>query len=424
MFRAVHQLEAAGWLLRTLASGVPFAAFTGEAGVGKTVVMALAANRLNEAGIQIIRVEPPFAGPLELQALLAEALGLAAGTPTTPALVATALRERRPSSGAVVLLVDGAEQIPPTLLQYLWLMHRLSGLGGPRLQIVFAGRFAFWGRFVDAELNDLRSEIAARFVVLPLPPAEASAYVRHRLSEMSADVPTPISGRRLRQVVREGQGIPARLNAAVDALTQRQPIQLVAVRAAAAVVPTPPWWRGRAVAVSIGTASVGVAAAVVAGSVFLSTSTKPALRTAALLPPPVVVAPPTPTPTPPAPPPPKLVTMPAPPPNPPLPVAAMLRIALQYPAADPGAAARATTVAGQLRGRGFLVDEPVAATGATRGTSVEYYFAEDREQAEQLARDLAGSVSLGQLGGSREPPPPGTIRIMLANAAVTLARSP
>lgn len=102
----------------------------------------------------------------------------------------------------------------------------------------------------------------------------------------------------------------------------------------------------------------------------------------------------------------------------------MLRIALQYPAADPGAAARATTVAGQLRGRGFLVDEPVAATGATRGTSVEYYFAEDREQAEQLARDLGGSVSLGQLGGSREPPPPGTIRIMLANAAVTLARSP
>ena len=430
MFRAVHQLETVEWLMRTLGAGVPFAAVTGEVGVGKTVVVAQAAARLREAGHLVIEAGPPFAGPLELQASLAAGLDLATGTRTTPALVAAALRERPSAAGAVVLLVDGAEHLPPTVLQYLWLMHRLSGLGGPRLQTVFAGRFTFWERFADPELNDLRSEIAARFVLLPLEPDEAPAYVRQRLSAAGDAVATPITTRLVRQIVAEGQGIPLRLNAAADAVTRREPVRTRQLPALRIAPPIPARRRGWKVV-----ALIGVAAGVLAGAALLSTQREPPLQTAALLAPPVMSARPQPAP-PAAPPKPAVqpapvapsvapsVASPAAPSVAPLPAAAMLRIALQYSSADPAAAVRAAAVAAQLRERGFLVDEPVATSGAAHGTVVEYYFAEDRDRAEQLARDLGGTASFGQLGGAHEPPPPGTIRIVLANAAVTLARSP
>ena len=427
MFRAVNQLETVEWLMRTLGFGVPFAAVTGEVGVGKTVVVAQAAARLRAAGHLVVQAEPPFAGPLELQALLAASLGLAAGMRTTPALVAAALRERPPLAGAVVLLIDGAEHLPPTVLQYLWLMHRLSGLGAPRLQTVFAGRFTFWERFADPELNDLRSEIAARFVLLPLQPDEAPAYVRQRLSAAGGAVAVPVTRRLVAQIVAEGRGVPLRLNAAADAVTHRETVRMPRVPAArVAVTPAPARRRGRKMVFPVGAAAV-----VVAGAVRLAPYRRPPLRTAALLPPPAVSvrsqpAPAAPPPQPAPQPSPQPLAPPAPaaPPNAPLPVAAMLRIALQYSSTDPAAAVRAAAVAAQLRGRGFLVDDPVAAAGAAHGTVVEYYFAEDRDRAEQLARDLGGTANFGQLGGAREPPPPGTIRIVLANAAVTIARSP
>lgn len=466
MFRAVNQLETIDWLVRTLDANEPFAALTGDVGVGKSTVAAAAAARLSEHGYLVIQAAPPFAGPLQLQQLLAERLGLQTGPRTTPAAIAAALRDRRPPPGApaaAVLLIDGAELLPPTVLQYLWLMHRLGSLRTPRLQIVFVGRFAFWEQFTGPELSELQADIAARSVVLPLPGDEALAYMQYRLVSVGAPEPATIPRRLAKEILALGQGIPLRLNLIADSVLAREPttarvtsrgIQAAAAELAGASVvvrvpatlQVPAKLSGcRRLPLAVG--AVAVLAVLGAGALLLAPQDATPSRIAAAKPPvaspvqaepaptrlPVAAARPEPEPglvapvvmairpdTPPAHP---LVAGPVAAAQPilVLPDAAMPRISLLYTATDPGAAARAQAWAARLRERGFLVGAPSAAPGASRATTVEYFFIEDRNRAVQLARDLGGIASIGRIASlpdSALPPPPGTLRVVLSDQTV------
>ena len=445
MFRSLNQRETIAWLIRTLDSGEPFAAVTGEPGVGKSAVAAMVGDLLVEGGYLVVRAAPPFGGPLELQRLLADALGLRAGPQTTPSAIAAALRDRSPSPGApaaAVLVIDGAEHLPSTALQYLWLMRRLNGAGPPRLQVVFFGRFGFWERFAGPELDELRSEIVARFVVLPLPPDEALEYARHRLVLEGAPDPATVPRRLARRLVDLGQGNPARLNLVVRSVVglnaDKPQVTARGLRSAAVELehgPTP-----ARVAPRVGQrrrlAGLGGAAAVVllgAGALLLTPRNASPLSMAVVQPAsPPPGKPPAARPEVPA----RLVAPVAlavpfkPAPSPPRPDAtpslanaALLRVGVSYSAADATAQARANAVAARLRERGALVADPVATPGASRATTVEYFFLEDREQAEQVARELDGVATMGHGGATPEPPPPpGALRIVLSQPAATAAQ--
>ena len=469
MFRAVNQLETIDWLVRTLDAKEPFAALTGDVGVGKSTVAAAAAARLSEHGYLVIQAAPPFASPLQLQQLLAERLGLQTGPRITPAAIAAALRDRRPPPGApaaAVLLIDGAELLPPTVLQYIWLMHRLGGLRTPRLQIVFVGRFAFWEQFTGPELSELQADIAARSVVLPLPGDEALAYMQYRLVSVGAPEPATIPRRLAKEILALGQGIPLRLNLIADSVLAREPntarvtsrgIQAAAAELAGAsvVARVPATLQVRAKLsgrqrLPLAVGAVAVLAAVGAGALLLVPQDATPSRIAAAKPRvaspvqaepaptrlPVAAAHPEPEPglvapvvmairpdTPPAPPARPLVAGPVAATQPilVLPDAAMPRISLLYTATDPGAAARAQAWAARLRERGFLVGAPSAAPGASRTTTVEYFFIEDRNRAVQLARDLGGIAGIGRIASLPDPalpPPPGTLRVVLSDQTV------
>lgn len=472
MFRAVNQLETIDWLVRTLDAKEPFAALTGHVGVGKSTVAAAAAARLMEHGYLVIQAAPPFASPLQLQQLLAERLGLQTGPRTTPAAIAAALRDRRPPPGApaaAVLLIDGAERLPPTVLQYLWLMHRLDGLRTPRLQIVFVGRFAFWEQFTGPEVSELQADIAARSVVLPLPGDEALAYMQYRLLSVGAPEPATIPRRLAKEILALGQGIPLRLNLIADSVVAREPntvrVTSRGIRAAAAElagvavvarVPATSQVQVRPPArrkLPLVAAAAAAMAVVGAGALLLvpQSAAPPGIAAAKPLVAPPVQAEPPPPPLPVAAahpePEPGLVApvvmaiRPDVPPVPSrplvagpvaaaqpilvLPDAAMPRISLLYTAIDPGAVARAQAWATRLRERGFLVGIPSAAPGTSRATTVEYFFIEDRNRAVQLARDLGGIASIGRIASLPNPalpPPPGTLRVVLSDQTVPAAQ--
>lgn len=489
-FRAVAQLEAAQWLTQVLGALEPFAAITGDPEVGKTAVAAEAAAQLEARGYLVIQAAPPFAGPLELQALLANGLGLPAGPQAAPAAIVAMLHDRatavEPSKPAV-LLIDGAEALPPTVLQYLWLMHRLCWIGKPLLQMVFIGRFGFWEQLTAPGLSELQSAIAARSVVPPLSEAESLAFLQYRLVLAGAADPVSIPQRLVPEILALGQGIPGRINLIADAIVAHDPTRLrvtqQGVRAAEATLsggspPTRTPAKGNRGGASALIAGAAAASVLVAGWLLL---TRPApwapdratltagqapapapAATAAVQAAPAPSAPPVkpkpavpaamsapmPAPTPklataptsvvaPAPVPvpvPAPVPMPAPtvvpvttakeataaPPIVVLPDAAMPRITVQYADGDPGVAAHARSVVSILRARGLSVGDPAPVAATVKSTEVEYYFAEDRAEATQLARELGGTVGIGHIDGRNPdlPPPPGSLRVVLSERAV------
>ena len=500
MFRAVIQVETVHWLVQAIGASEPFAAITGDAGIGKSAVAAEAAEQLAAHGYVVISAAPPFAGPLELQATLAEGLGLRPGPQTTPAAIAAALRDRALDEPAkpAVLLVDGADALPPNNLQYLWLMHRLCGMGRPALQTVFIGRFAFWDHVAVPELAGLHSAIAARAVLLPFPEDEALAYLRYRLFQAGAAEPAPIPRGLAQEVLTLGKGTPGRINAIADAVAACEPQRLRVTRrgvdaavaalaggSAVALTPAP-----RPVNVRFVVAGGVATVALVAGWLLLpQTNPWAPARVASAIGRPPAAAPPIPAvpatpaqtvePTPPPAPPPAIAAMPDPPapapvmpapvtsapvtsapvtpvpvtpapvtpeavpqpptPDPPpaeavtvappivvLPDAAMARITVQYPQADPGVAGNARAVVAMLRARGLSVGDPTPVAAAVRSTTVEYYFVEDRGEAAQLARELGGTVGVGRIDRRNPdlPPPPGTLRVLLSNRTLSTPTSP
>ena len=482
MFRTVGQSETVDWIVRVVAAHEPFVAVTGDVGVGKSTVLDAATARLKASGRATMRVSAPYSGVLELQGLLADKLGAQAGPQTTPAVLASALRERRTPTGqsaTTVLLIDDADQLTPTLLSFLRLLHRLANLGSLRLQTVLVGRFTMWERFADAELEELRAAIAARLVVLPLPPDEALGYLKRRLLAAGALAPAEIPRRLAHDAIVLGQGLPGRLDVVASCLVAHDPVGKrvtpQGVRAAAAelgvvratrhvparlpgrqsvvggsvvavgvtlflTLPVPPWtarpaaltgveptvaypaWvepeparlpvpaKSRRTAVDLssppafvafqgsgqpGPAWASVASARDPGAGIASSHATTTTATAA----PTAVTPTNQTEA--VPKPALAYAPPSPPPPPP----------------DAGAQTRAEAVAAALRQRGHLVGESVTATTRVRATTVGYFFLEDRSQAERLARDLGGVVTRDSLAARRgriAPPPPGTLRVVLA----------
>jgi len=105
----------------------------------------------------------------------------------------------------------------------------------------------------------------------------------------------------------------------------------------------------------------------------------------------------------------------------------MPNIDVLYVAIIPGITARAEALVARLRQRGFLVGDPVATRRTHHSTTVKYFFTEDRDMAQQLARNLSGTADQQKLDGVRHstlPPSPGTIRIVLADDAKTAAQPP
>ncbi len=93
------------------------------------------------------------------------------------------------------------------------------------------------------------------------------------------------------------------------------------------------------------------------------------------------------------------------------------RVVLQYPRGDAHGEARASLAAQALRAGGLDSAAPVAVIRPSVRPGIGYYFLDDRDAAQEVARRLAGIANPGpveELPMPSEPPAPGTIEVLLA----------
>lgn len=194
-------------------------AITGEAGVGKTMLLQAYLKKVavHERKITIVSVWNTIAGATALFDTIIKQLG--ASTPSAgqadekiSQLHELLVAERR-NNRTVVLVIDDAQNMPIEIWESI---RMLANVEPTLIQIVLVGRPELDSLLDRPELRPVRERIAFRARILPLTKLESLAYIQHRLSIASGQPRTLFSEHALNLIVKAANGIPRKLNILCD----------------------------------------------------------------------------------------------------------------------------------------------------------------------------------------------------------------
>jgi len=183
------------------------AALTGEAGLGKTLLLRVLHERLAGA-FECLYLPSPHPAPADLWSFTAVAFGLGSGDDDRGAVLGRARSLAADGSG-LVLLVDDAAALPASLREEL-----IAACGTPGLSLVLA---------IDSEdlpqLDALPAQVRRIDLGSPMTLVETRAYVQARLrgGDPEAAVSGRLSAGQLTELHDASGGIPARVHALLDA---------------------------------------------------------------------------------------------------------------------------------------------------------------------------------------------------------------
>lgn len=274
LYLSERHAEALAHLLYGINEAGGFVQLTGEVGTGKTtVVRSLLAQTPKNAEIALI-LNPKMTAP-EFLLTICEELGIGVPDAATDSLkdlvdiLSGYLLRAHAGGRRVVVVVDEAQNLAPTVLEQVRLLTNLETNTRKLLQIILIGQPELRELLARNELRQLAQRITGRYHLNPLTAAETAAYVRHRLRVSGAtnDIFSPGA---LTEVHRLAAGVPRVINVVCDRALlgaysmDRHRVTPNLVRNAAAEVFgkrfTPHWlpWVGTAAAAGLLALTVGL----------------------------------------------------------------------------------------------------------------------------------------------------------------------
>jgi general secretion pathway protein A len=192
---------------------------TGEPQTGKSNLLDTAVALVARRELRILRVSNQRTGPLSLKRLLSQVLGI-----EEPVSLAQAESDRahailtaRPVGSAhTVLAIDDAETLSRGALRYLTQICRRGNIGGAVPQVVFVGAPSFWPLLRQDEFRVLLERASVRLRITRLTAVEARNYIERRLWMAGSETRKVLSPQALTEVVMRTEGIPGRINVALE----------------------------------------------------------------------------------------------------------------------------------------------------------------------------------------------------------------
>ncbi|MDA8122188.1 MAG: AAA family ATPase [Deltaproteobacteria bacterium] len=212
-----HQ-KALDHLLYGLESGEGFIVVTGDIGVGKTTVCRTLLSRLSDRFVTSLIVNPLLTEKELVRAILEDFGGQA--PPGTKKdildalnrfLLAEAEAGRRP-----VLIVDEAQNLPPTLLEQVRLLSNLETEKRKLLQIVLIGQNELKEKLSLPSLRQLNQRVTVRAGIRPLDRKETARYIGHRLGVAGGGGRDLLSDGGEKAIYRRSGGVPRLINMLCD----------------------------------------------------------------------------------------------------------------------------------------------------------------------------------------------------------------
>lgn len=198
-----------------------FIAITGEAGVGKTIILRSYLTKVDankQKTIYILNPKVSFDSLLTtiLKELSAEPV---AGSATQKlnqlheVLIAEYCNDH-----TVVLIIDEAQNLPIETLESIRMLSNMETATEKLIQMVLVGQPELDALLNRNELRQVRERIAIRARIAPLTKTESEEYIDHRLNLVSREPRAVFSKQALDRIVKSANGIPRRLNILCDAV--------------------------------------------------------------------------------------------------------------------------------------------------------------------------------------------------------------
>ena len=232
----------------------PVIAISGEAGLGKTTILQVMQERIQQQGVQTIVLPSPNCSFRQVFTLLCHECGLTTNAthPTAiHSLLQQALQQGRQNGWQVVLIIDDAHQMPvETLASVLWLSDGQTPQGESVLPTILAGLPQLQQTLQLPQLSPLQQRPAVQVMLTPLSEVESLAYIRHRLTKVLMPEDALLSAGAVKRVIRAARGNPRVLNMlctrllTVGATRQQKPVSARMAREVLAGMPTQRKWTG------------------------------------------------------------------------------------------------------------------------------------------------------------------------------------
>jgi len=214
-----HHHEAYAHMIYALNESKGFTVITGEIGTGKTSLIQLMLAQYR-GRTRTVHLFNPKLTSRDFLKYICHNLGLKTESPSMEplskgdllTLLDNFLRKCQSLKERVVLIIDDAQALSPTLLEEVRLLTNLETAQGKLLQVILMGQPELEKVLTDPQYRALRQRISVRYRLQPLRHEETREYIEHRLK---------VAGNRSRRIFKPAavrliwefsQGIPRVIN--------------------------------------------------------------------------------------------------------------------------------------------------------------------------------------------------------------------
>ena len=221
LFLSTNHKEALACIDYGIRQRKGFIAITGEAGVGKTIILRSYLTKVDAHKQKTIYIlNPRVSFDSVLTTILKELSSEPVAGPATQKLnqLHEVLIAEYRNDRTVVLIIDEAQNMPIETLEGIRLLLNLETAKEKLIQMVLVGQPELDTLLNRYELRQVRERIALRARIAPLTKTESEDYIDHRLSLVRGEPRAVFSKHALDRIVKSANGIPRRLNILCDAV--------------------------------------------------------------------------------------------------------------------------------------------------------------------------------------------------------------
>lgn len=217
LWLGVMQKETLAALRNRILDNQGFLLLTGDAGIGKTVLINALAQSFDDNVIWAV-ISNPSLDRLEFYDAIAKGFGIAKEfTSKVQFLIQFShfLHQADDEHKKVLLVVDDCHRLSQEMLEELRLLSNIEKAEAKLINILFVGRREFNELLIQPKNRAVRQRLSLKIEVPPLTADETEEYIRHRL-KVAGTGDNPFTAKAMHLIHRYALGIPGQINILCD----------------------------------------------------------------------------------------------------------------------------------------------------------------------------------------------------------------